>query len=614
MTAPDSSARGKSPLAAALPWLVLAVGVAALSAIAWSNVPGRSEGYGRDYGLHFPNMLAGYFHFLVNGPFSVPWFTPAQCGGLPYLADLNVAYYAVPQWASFVVGPVAAVRFTFVAFAAAGAAGMYLLARSRFGLSVPAALAAALLFVFNGMFLHRMAVGHLTFHPFMLTPWLAWLVLPAAGDLGPWRWPRLVAAAIGVAAIFAYGLQAGMVHLLVPVAVATAAIAVIHGYLRGAALRPWLLLLAGGLLSIALSAQRVVAALAFGSFFPRDLYPLPGFANPFEAMWIVVESLFWRAPGAAGNMALIHERWSLEPHEWVFGLGPVAAALLLAGLAVLVVRAVRRTDRAPGRAGRIAAFGVPLLLLLALPVAVNWYQPGWNALLKETPVIGSSVTLVRWFAVYIPLVALGCGLALDRVTARPDTRWGILGAAAAATVLWQALVEPVVPAGLYDGKPIVALWPSVRTADDIPPISQIAVSLDPDGKLVMPPGRNNAMAFGYSQLACYQPMFGYQLETFPAEPLQPGEILNRTGAGFNIKNPACYLFPSENNCRPGDHFQPDQVETVIAFATYHAIPFQRSAAQSLADTVNLVALAGTALLLAVAAVAALLMRREPVRH
>jgi hypothetical protein len=592
-----------------LPWLVLAAGVLLLAAMNLGSLPGGGASMAPDYGLHLPNLLAGYFYFLANGALSPPWFSPAQCGGVPFLADLNVAYYSVPQWLGFAVGPIAAIQATFITFAAAGAAGMYLLGRSRFGLSVPAALVAAVLFLFNSFYVHRMAVGHLTFHPFMLTPWLSWLVLPPDGHEGDrWPWPRLAAAVVGVALIFAYAFQAGMVHLVAPAALATAAIVLVHAYLNGASLRPWILLSAGAVLAVMLSAQRVAAALAFATSFPRDLYPLPGFASLFEPAWLVARALFWNAPHAEGVRQLTNSKWALDRHEWEYGVGPAAAVLLAVGLAAMAVAAARRGGVTAGRLRRGLALGLPLAALLALPLIVNWYEPGWNAILKKVPVLGSSVTMIRWFAMYIPVVALACGLATERVSSRSGTRWAILSAVIVATGIWHWTVKPGEQTG-YDASVVVEAWSSVHGAADIPPISRIGVIRGEDGSIQAPVGRNDAMVYGQSQLACYQPIFGYGLEAFPLGPMRPGIILRETSAGLNMKNPVCYLFPAENGCEPGGHFRRDQVDTVIAFAQYQAFPFNRSATQVAADAINLAALIGIALLLAAAALAHLLSRR-----
>jgi hypothetical protein len=95
-------------------WLLV---LASLGLYLWIFLPYLPAGgapWGHDYALHLPNLLAGDFWFLQNGPFAVPWSSPAQCAGVPFLADLNVAYYSLPQWATFAVGPVSAIRLTVV--------------------------------------------------------------------------------------------------------------------------------------------------------------------------------------------------------------------------------------------------------------------------------------------------------------------------------------------------------------------------------------------------------------------------------------------------------------------------------------------------------------------
>jgi hypothetical protein len=596
----------------AVAWSALAACVAIHAAIFLPLVAEGDGGrFGHDYALHFPNLLAGYFHFLSNGPFSVPWFSPAQCGGIPFLADLNVAYYSLPQWLAFAVGPVAALQATFVGFAGLGAAGFYLLARRRFDLSPWASLTAAVLFLFNGFFAYRMAAGHLTFHPFMLSPWLAWLALPPMRPGASATWPRLVLAVVLGAAILAYEFQSGMVHAIIPAILAVGVIVLVHGHLHGHAWQPWTILAAASALSVALSAQRLSAAIAFLDAFPRTLYPLPGFANPLDAARIVVEALFWRPPAEAGMDMLTNSRWHLGQHEWEYGVGPAAAVLLLAGAVALAAGLFKHGMRRD-RAIRGAAIALAIAAVILLPLAVNWYTPDWNAILKRTPIFGSSVGLIRWFMLFIPLAALAAGLAFDRVLPAGWPRTLGVVAAVATTVGWNAFADKDFYTPRYDGAVIVETWRNVRSQDQVPPISRIAVAVNDKGEVVFSGDRNNTMAFGASQLACYQPMFGYGLEAFPLGGLHPGMILDRTDTGdFNFKNPACYLFPDENGCRPGDHFRDDQVEEAILLAQYLDFPFRRSTVQNLADYVNAAAVILSLVAIALAFVAAWRRRGLP---
>ena len=132
---------------------------------------------GHDYSYFMPRLLLGYYWFQQNGLWAVPWFTPGLCGGLPFYANPQSLYYSLPQFATFFTDPLTAVRTTFLLFGALGYAGSYLLLRRVLGLGVPAALFGAVVFAFNGFFAHRLLIGHLTFHSFMLVPWAAFWLL-----------------------------------------------------------------------------------------------------------------------------------------------------------------------------------------------------------------------------------------------------------------------------------------------------------------------------------------------------------------------------------------------------------------------------------------------------
>jgi hypothetical protein len=569
--------------------------LAALGVYLWiflPYLPSSGAHWGHDYALHLPNLLAGYFWFHQNGLLDAPWFSPAQCAGVPFLADLNVAYYSLPQWATFAVGPVGAIRLTFVVFAALGAAGTFVLLRGPFAATPWAAATATVLFLCSGFFTYRMLVGHLTYHAITLTPWLAWALLAAHQHV----WQRVLSTcAAGL--MLAYMFHAGMVHAIPPAAIAVAVILLLHGQMRGHRRWPWLLFASAALLSLALGAQRLAAALAFLQQFPRDEYALPGFPSLLAELRVVLLSLFWRPPNELAQ-PLLSVNLPLDRHEWEYGLGPAAALLLMAG-AVRVAKYARLTASAWLVTGAI-------IVALALPLALNWHQPAWHAFLKSQPLLGSSSTLVRWYVLYVPLVALCAGLAFDIVV--PAGPWRARAAAliAAATLAWNWTADrSYYSEQAYDPGVMQQAWQAVDAGAPLPAVTNLSVRVDKANRLAVPLERNDDMARGYSQLLCYQPMFGYGLERLRHGELRPGPALAVLPDGtLNLKNPACYVFPAANACAPGDHFRREQIEAAARFLRYQPFAFQRPAWQSFADAVNFAALLLTFAALAAAAVLA----------
>jgi hypothetical protein len=554
-------------------------------------LPNSNGTLGHDYGLHFPNLLTGYYWFIQNGAWSLPWFSPSQCGGFPYFPDPNVAYLSIPQFLVFFVPPMQAVQITFALFALAGLLGSYLLMRAGFRSPRTAAVVAAGFFLFNGFFAYRVLIGHLTFHAFMLVPLMIAALLSATTDDRVSR-AGFVARACVAALCLAYMFQSGMVHGIPPVLIAAAAIILIHALCFGWQWQPWLLLGTAGLLSLLLCAGKLMAELALLSNFPRDLYPLPGIPGLLNEITVVVQALFVSPPSDASRV-VTNSPWSFDRHEWEYGvsLGPlllVAMAVLLSRIAIkseggtIVLSYVlwRHGFAVPGqfRVLMVAA----LSILLAVPIALNWYEPAWNGFLKSLPFLGNSSSLLRFFSSYIPIAIVVACLAFDRLLPRGSAPRA-LRLSLAAIALGVMVVQNVATDRDYYANqsyrigPIDAEQARVRATGRVPMIEKVG---DRVNQALAP---NDAMIEGISQRACYQPLFGYRLERFPAEPLNVGPVISLVGDRFiNMKDPACYLFPAENGCKPGDHFSIDRAKDAVEFLSYRPFAFEQPYRQAVA--------------------------------
>jgi len=275
----------------------------------------------------------------------------------------------------------------------------------------------------------------------------------------------------------------------------------------------------------------------------------------------------------------------------------VPLVVMLAGAAVALVRTRGARPRLnPARWAWLALLG----FTLAAPLALNFYTPEWNAFLKQVPLIKSSSNLLRWFLVYIPVTILAAALLFDWISPLAKRRNAMLVAAAAALVLLNAAKDrDFYHAQHYRPDTIVNAWRAANAGTAEPRIRYIGAFVDANQRIRMSPSGNDLIAAGASQLACYNPIFGYRLERFPVKALHPGPVLAETDGVLNIKNPACYLYPEENSCAPGDHFSAAQREAAQAFAGYKPYPFVASAGQRAANRVTQVTLALLAALFAV---------------
>lgn len=558
------------------------------------NTAGR---IGHDYSGVLPQLLAGEYWFHASGALAVPWFTPAFCGGVPYFADPQSMYYSAAQWLSFVTDPLRAIQISLFLFAAAGFGGMYLFCRRLLNASREAAFAAAAVFMFNGFYGFRMVVGHVNFHSFMLLPWLA-LVLgdgllsrpatppPAAAGLR-----RDALQAVHVALILAYMLHAGLGSLILAGGLAVLLLLLLASLLQEGLHWGRLILrgVAGAVGAAGISAAHLAVSFALMSHFPRADYRLPGFASLLDSALIAGRALF--LPGGAiaeaGAEVLVNGQWALGRHEYEYGVGPVPLlALLLLVFAAWREWSVRLRPTGPAGFPWRRLQWAALLLLVLLPLALNTFQEDWNHLLKQTPVLSSSSTLIRWFLVYVPALAAVCAPAIDRF---PLPRRAMLAVGACLlTVGALALTdtsdyqnEPYPPRRILIGHQRLA------ATGLVPPVANLVEPMNDQGMIQ----RNDALVEGSSTIHCYDPTFGYRLEHLPVRDMHLGPTDSILGEGedahYNLKNPACYAFPGENQCTPGDHFKVSQKDLAREFASYRPFPFVMSSQQQGANQISL---------------------------
>lgn len=558
------------------------LGVLAMCCVLWTiygaiflpYLPLASGLMGHDYSFYLPNLLAGYNWALQNNYWSIPWFTPAICGAMPFYADMNAAYFSAPQILTLFVSPLRAVQITFMLFAFIGMWSAYGLMRMAFGASRIASLVAAALFLFNGFYAYRMLIGHLTFHAFALAPLLMATLLPRTFQSLPGIGETLVRGCLA-ALCLAYMFHSGMIHAIPPVLMACAVVILIHGLLFGFQAWSWALLAGAGLLSLGLSAGKLHAAVSLSNSFPRDFYRLPGFDNIALLVATLFSSLFWRPLSSDG---LVNSDVAQDRHEWEYGLSLAPIFIIYYLYRETPWRSLRL--QAPGFA-RIAA-GLAITGLLLAPLALNFYAPAWNAFLKQLPYFGSSSSLLRFFCLYIPVVMVCVAIAIDRAR-RSDASLRLkVGLIAVAVIVVQtAIVDRRFYAEeRYDPSAIVGEYSRAAQAGKARPIDRIAEG-GPS------PGLNDAMASGGSAIACYQPIFGYRLEKLPLGTLEPGPIMSERAGVLNLKNPACYLFPKQNRCAPGDHFTVTQTNAAEALAAYRPFPFEQPASQVLATNASI---------------------------
>ncbi len=564
-------------------WVVAALGLVCLVVLAWRLI----DGTGHDNAYFFPRMLDSYLFLKANG-LALQEYTASYCAGMFVFANPNSIALSLLQMLLFAVDPVVAVRVTFVVFSVLGAAGMYLSAR-RLDLDPDAALVAAAAYAFAGHLITRMIVGHVSMHAIALAPLVAWMVMQGLHSIAAAR--RLAGAAVlAIAALLiAFTFYSGGAALLLQMGVIVAFLTVVYAVRKAQVVTGFAALAAVASLAFLIAAPKVEAGLSVMAAFPKDYYSFPGFTVA-GILRLLAEGLFFSPSVPALHEAMIGGTFRPGWHGLYVGLTPFVLFMMLAPLVRSEARRHLVLDISHNRA--IVAIGVAYVLV---PVVLNIRIEGWNEFLHSVPLLKNVNTLLRWMIILIPLFALLAGRASSYWNLPAAARPALAAMLAVAMTAFQLIVPPeaMKEGQTYDPGEIVQAWTLIHDRDATPPqVTQIGMRLKRDdaGKLRAQRSGDMDHAFlsGASNALCYEPLFGYRLERYPLGSLRPGGIgPPRPDGTLNLKNPACYVYPQANNCKPGDHFREEQTQLVADLLARKPVTFARSARRRAADMAGL---------------------------
>ena len=534
---------------------------------------------GHDYILTLAGFLDGFLWYRHNGFITPPWFSPSFCGGQALFADPQSAFYSIPQFLIFFVDPLQAVYWAFLLFAALGFWGMYLFARHCLSLERLPAVVAATVFMFNGFYAHRMIVGHYGYQAFMLVPMIALLLLRKPAT--PLVSARGLTYSLLAGLLIAYWFHSGLTTLMIPAALAVVCLACLaafktpDGMLKAFVTRGIVALLP----VLGLAASKLNANLTLMSRFSRDFYPLPGIASQADLLEFVVRALFYSSENAYRMATPLWKniQWAAMPHELAYGITPIPLAIFVIALGAMALRVRHEPAHAPAWRRHI----FPALILVSIlfwPLAMLYYSPEWNAVLKSLPLIGSTTSPFRWLIIYIPCIAALCGVAV----ANAGRALTLTAALAIIGIPLLNLLEnrSFYEMQEYDPGAVVAYYNALRNGATDNRIVRIGLQQAPD---------NAQLVDGSSPMRCYNPIYGYRLEKLGNGRLFPGPVDAVAPDGsLNLINPACLVFPDENQCQPWDAFKAAQREEAGRFAAYRPFDFVKSERQVLADRLSLV--------------------------
>jgi hypothetical protein len=584
-----------------LPWLFFALLLSGLEIIYGGYFPNSHGLLGHDFSYAHPALLDGAFWFWQNGLFSVPWFTPSFCGGQPFFADTISIYYSLIQWLAFVVPPTTASHLALLISCSMGYWAFFFLSRKVFCLSIGASIVAGALAMLNGFLPHRFLVGEVGFQAFLLSAFVSHALLDIT-EWGPWqKWKMGNSFWAGL--VLAYMFQSGLSSLMIPVGLGIVAVACLAWIVRKGV--PFNIFLRRAAVAVvfsgALCGAKILAGLTFMSHFPRTAYLLPGFTSWTDALGFPLLSLIFDSQTVSSwaNVKLSNLQWAVLPHEWAYQFGLTYLVLILTGLCCLYFAVLRKAPSLPKSNRNVSGrtpYIIALVLILLIPGAMLWLNPQWNAFLKSLPIIGTTSFPFRWIIIWIPVACIAGAMAwqaFENTARNVSLRIAVLALFCLAMLIESGLTnrdyynDPGMQG--YDPRLISQAWFNGKHGK-IAPITGLVGGWD------IPENRNDYMVLGKSYIQCYNPAYGYRLETLPLGRLQAGHPALEQKDGFlNIKKPACLIWPGKNGCKVlGEEYKVREMEQAQSFLQRRPIDFEVPVSQRIANILNLLALFVTA--------------------
>jgi len=554
--------------------------------------PNENSFLGHDYSAGLPNLMFGKIWFK-NNFLSVPWFSPSFCCGTPFFADPQSMYYSFYQLFFILFSPIVSLKLSFLFFSLVGFFGTFFLLHKSFKKNIYISLIAASLFLFNGFFNYRIIIGHLSYASYAFVPFYCYFLIQSFENKkykSKCFFYNLISSLL-----FANFIHSGSAGIIVTIVMSIAFIISIHIYLNQkiTIINYVLLSLIIGLL---ISSSKINAGFSFINNFPREYSPLV-FENFYALISNTFKSLFLYPDSEGFNSSTINLVTNrLQVHELEFGI----TILPLIIFAIFIVNFRKINLNALNLKKIIALLFMLVIILFALSINITNNKVG--NFFQNLPIIKSTWVNFRLTAIYIlPLIIISSFL-IDKIFLIQKNIKFFTFFCLVIIVLQNYIYEKQYYNNQKYNHKNIQKFNKNNEGNGNLKIDKILLVLDKNKKPVLTRQRNDYFIYGFSPLLCYNPIFGYDLKSLPIDKLLFDKINKIKDNLFhytadpilknnniNFINPSCFVFPNENNCKPGDLFQKKQLEDLQKFLEYKKFKFELSKLQKFFNYVSIIA-------------------------
>lgn len=532
----------------------------------------------RDYGLSWWSILTSVIGCSDSARVG-PGFPISFSGWLAYMG----------------LTPLSAVYLEFLAYAALGFWGSYLLLKRTFGIDAKIAALGGGLFMFNEFYSTQMIIGH-GFQAIMLVPLLAWLLTESHEGNKSRVLANIKNSRHGICAglVLCLAWLGGMAPIVVAIALSLAVtllLVVVAGRTSSTTILArglWALFSALGVSWWSLSQSMFSGALG-AAIAQRQSYLLQGFPNIWATLKMQLTMLFYGPADieTTYSASIINLSVYQGRHELEYSIGPAALVLLMFVIVFGLVTWLKSDNFIDWKWWKKNSVWLTVLtVILLFPVLYTTYSPLATPFWKSLPLINATTSPQRLYSIYIVFFSVLIPYLAAKYLPR-QAHWFVLAAVMVVGTGFSAFKDRAYYHNQpYNPAPVLNAYQQIINGQPLPPIKAIGLLKDNQGRVVHDQNvEMNLFLQGVEPMGCYVP--GYS--SIPLElvkQLHPGSVWDVTDGVYNIKNPACNVWPVENKCKPGDHFKVDQRNLMERYLTYKPLDFPVSERQMFADRLS----------------------------
>jgi hypothetical protein len=227
-----------------------------------------------------------------------------------------------------------------------------------------------------------------------------------------------------------------------------------------------------------------------------------------------------------------------------------------------------------------------IILLIALMVPIFFNVNIFNSknIISNIPILKSFWINTRWMAVYILPIILFVGMIINTLKFKNSIILLLIFLVLFQTIAYHKIrnflkTNYIVNNSVYSTSIINNYSKNLKEKINEIKIENVIMFSDFT--------ENEGFINNTSNYYCYSPIFGYRLEYLPFNNIKNFQEPQKDLKNY-LFNPACFLYPDENFCKPGDLFKSNEELNLYKFINYNNYNFNIPFYQQIANYISVV--------------------------